>query len=388
MMAGKVPKSLPRMPECIYENWSLSFEMSDPNTPAPQPPGGQLLIYQDGGLNLQVRLDGQTVWLTQAAMADLYQTTPQNITLHLQSIYDERELSEAATCKDYLQVRTEGKRQVQRSLKHYSLDAILAVGYRVRSPRGTAFRQWATARLSELLVKGFTLDDERIKAGRTLGADYFDELLARIRDIRASERLFYQKITDIYATSVDYDENAELTQLFFQMVQNKMHWAAHGHTAAEIVRRRADASQPNMGLTTWKNAPTGAVRKQDVAVAKNYLTQEEISSLNLIVSAYLDFAELQARSHRPMHMADWISKLDDFIRLSGHNVLSHAGKISHQLAEEHAHAQYDEYDRRRRAISDAADADFDRAVKRIKEATPTPSPHRKKKGNPESESGA
>jgi len=384
-MAGKVPKSLPSIPECICENWSLSFEMSDPNTPTPLPPGGQLLIYQDGGLNLQVRLDGQTVWLTQAAMADLYQTTKQNISLHIQNILDDNELQQESVVKEYLTTAADGKRY---RTHHYSLDAILAVGYRVRSPRGTAFRQWATTRLSELLVKGFTLDDERIKAGRTLGADYFDELLARIRDIRASERLFYQKITDIYATSVDYDENAELTQLFFQMVQNKMHWAAHGHTAAEIVRRRADATQPNMGLTTWKNAPAGAVRKQDVAVAKNYLTQEEISSLNLIVSAYLDFAELQARSHRPMHMADWLAKLDDFIRLSGHNVLAHAGKISHQLAEEHAHAQYDEYDRRRRAISDAADADFDRAVKRIKEATPKPSPRRKNKENPESESGA
>jgi hypothetical protein len=205
-------------------------------------------------LKLQVRLDGQTVWLTQAQMAELYQTTPQNITLHLQSIYDDQELPEDATCKEYLQVRQEGQRQVQRSLKHYSLDVILAVGYRVRSPRGILFRQWATSRLRELLVKGFTLDDERIKAGRTIGADYFDELLARIRDIRASERLFYQKITDIYATSIDYDANAELTQLFFQTVQNKMHWAAHGHTAAEIVRARADAAKPNMGLTSWKNA--------------------------------------------------------------------------------------------------------------------------------------
>ena len=186
------------------------------------------------------------------------------------------------------------------------------------------------------MVKGFTLDDERIKAGRTLGADYFDELLDRIRDIRASERLFYQKITDIYATSIDYDADAELTKLFFQTVQNKMHWAAHGHTAAEIIRGRADASRPNMGLTTWKNAPAGPIRKQDVTIAKNYLTHEEIDSLNLVVSAYLDFAELQARSHRPMHMADWIAKLDDFLRLSDRDILTHAGKISHQLAEEHA----------------------------------------------------
>jgi hypothetical protein len=209
--------------------------------PVSQVPGGQVLIYRDGALNLQVRLDGQTVWLTQAAMADLYQTTPQNITVHVKTIYDEKELDPAATCKDCLQVRLEGGREVQRSLKHYSLDMILAVGYRVRSPRGTLFRQWATNRLRELLVKGFTLDDERIKAGKTIGADYFDELLARIRDIRTSERLFYQKITDIYATSIDYDPSAEMTQRFFQTVQNKMHWAAHGHTAAEVIRQRADA---------------------------------------------------------------------------------------------------------------------------------------------------
>jgi hypothetical protein len=343
------------------------------------PPGGQLLIYQDGGTKLQVRLDGQTVWLTQAAMAELYQTTPQNITLHLQGIYDDRELGEAATCKDYLQVRREGNRQVQRSLKHYNLDAILAVGYRVRSARGTLFRQWATARLTELLVKGFTLDDERIKAGRTIGADYFDELLARIRDIRASERLFYQKITDIYATSIDYDASAELTQLFFQTVQNKMHWAAHGHTAAEIVRDRANAAQPNMGLTTWKNAPAGPIRKGDVAIAKNYLTQEEISALNLIVSAYLDFAELQARSHRPMHMADWIGKLDAFLRLSDRDLLTHAGKVSHQLAEEHAHAQYEQYDRERRAIADSTASDFDQAVQGLREQAKEAKPVRRRK---------
>jgi hypothetical protein len=250
-------------------------------------PEGQLLIYSDGGLNLQVRLDGQTVWLTQAQMADLYQTTKQNVSLHIQNVLDDKELPSEAVVKEYLTTAADGK--CYRVL-HYSLDMILAVGYRVRSPRGTLFRQWATTRLRELLVKGFTLDDERIKAGRTIGADYFDELLARIRDIRASERLFYQKITDIYATSIDYDPNAELTQLFFQTVQNKMHWAAHGHTAAEIVRHRADAGKPNMGLTTWKNAPAGPVRKGDVAIAKNYLSREEIDAVNLIVSAYLDFA--------------------------------------------------------------------------------------------------
>lgn len=342
-------------------------------------PQGQLLIYNDGGLHLQVRLDGQTVWLTQAQMAELYQTTPQNITLHVQGVYDDGELPELATCKEYLQVRQEGTRQVQRSLKHYSLDMILAVGYRVRSPRGTLFRQWATARLRELLVKGFTLDDERIKAGRTIGADYFDELLARIRDIRASERLFYQKITDIYATSIDYDVNAELTQLFFQTVQNKMHWAAHGHTAAEIVRGRADATRPNMGLTTWKNAPAGLVRKGDVAIAKNYLNREEIEALNLIVSAYLDFAELQARARRPMHMADWIGKLDDFLRLSERDVLAHAGRVSHQEAEGHAHAQYALYERQRREIAQTDASDFDEAAKRLTEQSAPPKPRRRKR---------
>lgn len=345
----------------------------------PPNPGGQLLIYQDGATRLQVRLDGQTVWLTQAQLAELYQTTPQNITLHLQGIYDDGEILADATCKDFLQVRTEGTRQVQRNLKHYNLDAILAVGYRVRSPRGTAFRQWATARLSELLVKGFTLDDERIKAGRTIGADYFDELLARVRDIRASERLFYQKITDIYATSIDYDASAELTQLFFQTVQNKMHWAAHGHTAAEVVRQRADASKSNMGLTTWKNAPAGPVRKQDIAIAKNYLTPAEIESLNLIVSAYLDFAELQARSHKPMHMADWVAKLDDFLRLSDRDILQHAGRVTHEQPEQHAITQYEKYDHARRQLTDTSTSDFDSAVKRLTESsTPTP-PKRKKK---------
>jgi len=338
------------------------------NPPAPSESSpGQILIYTDAGLNLQVRLDGQTVWLTQLQMADLFQTSPQNITLHIKSIYEEGEQTPEATCKEYLQVRQEGARQIQRALKHYNLDMILAVGYRVRSQRGTQFRQWATTRLSELLIKGFTLDDERIKAGRTLGQDYFDELLARIRDIRSSERLFYQKITDIYATSIDYDRNADLTQEFFKTVQNKTHWAAHGHTAAEIVRQRADASKPHMGLTSWKNAPHGAVRKADVPVAKNYLNQEELEDLNLIVSAYLDFAELQARGHRPMHMREWISKLDDFLRLSERNILTNAGKISHALAEEHAHAQFAQFEEQRRQLEASQPvSDFDRTVEQIK----------------------
>ena len=348
--------------------------------PLPVERSGQVLIFQDAGLRLQVRLDGQTVWLTQLQMADLFQTSPQNITIHIAGIYEEDELAEGATCKEYLQVRFEGTRQVQRTLKHYSLDMILAVGYRVRSLRGTQFRQWATSRLGELLVKGFTLDDERIKAGRTLGEDYFDELLARIRDIRSSERLFYQKITDIYATSIDYDAKAAATQHFFKTVQNKMHWAAHGHTAAEVVRQRADARLPNMGLANWKNAPHGAVRKTDVAVAKNYLQQEELIELNLIVSAYLDFAELQARGKRPMHMRDWIVKLDDFLRLSDRDVLANAGRISHALAESHAHLQFAEYEEQRHQLeSQSVSTDFDHTVEQIKKLS-APAPRRPAKG--------
>jgi len=304
--------------------------------PADQPPGGNVLIYRDGGVDLKVRLDGQTVWLSQKGIADLFQTTKQNVSQHIINIYEEGELAPQATVKQYLTVQTEGNRRVSRLVDHYNLDAILAVGYRVRSPLGTRFRQWATARLSELLVKGFTLDDERIKAGRTLGDDYFDELLARIRDIRSSERMFYQKVTDIYATSIDYDADAELTKTFFQTVQNKMHWAAHGHTAAEIVRQRADATKPHLGLTAWKNAPAGPVRKADVTIAKNYLSHDEIDALNQIVSAYLEFAELQAKGRRPMHMADLIAKLDDFLKLSERDILTHLGKVSHQEAEDHA----------------------------------------------------
>ena len=353
---------------------SKSRKSTSPTDSAP----GQILIYQDAGLNLQVRLDGQTVWLTQLQIADLFQTSKQNISLHIQNILADGELVAKATVKQYLTVQIEGGRQVRRQVDHYNLEVILAVGYRVRSLRGTQFRQWATARLSELLVKGFTLDDERIKAGRTLGQDYFDELLARIRDIRSSERLFYQKITDIYATSIDYDRDAELTEVFFKTVQNKMHWAAHGHTAAEVVRRRANAAQPHMGLTTWKNAPQGAVRKADVSIAKNYLNKEELEQLNLIVSAYLDFAELQARGHKPMHMRDWIAKLDSFLRLSDREILSGAGKISHALAEEHAHAQFAIFEEQRRLEADASD--FDRTVEEVKQLGAS-SPKRLRKGD-------
>ena len=352
----------------------------------PLPPDGQLLIYADGGLNLQVRLDGQTVWLTQRLIAELFDVTVPNVNQHLKSIYEEGELQPEATIKRYLIVQTEGTRQVSRLVDHYNLDAILAVGYRVRSARGTAFRQWATARLSELLVKGFTLDDERIKAGRTLGDDYFEELLARIRDIRSSERMFWQKVLDIYATSIDYDGNAEASQLFFKTVQNKMHWAAHGHTAAEVIAARADAARPHMGLTAWKNAPAGAVRKTDVSIAKNYLNAEEIAALNLIVSAYLEFAEVRAKSKQPMHMRDWIAKLDDFLKLSDREILTHAGKISHETAKLKAGAEYETYRVAQAALPQPVDRHFAEAVdelKKIEGEAKAKKPGRKKKGGAE-----
>jgi len=331
---------------------------------------GQLLIYQDGSLRVQVRIDGKTVWLTQRLMAELYQVTVANINQHLKAIYEEGELSPEATIKQFLIVQTEGARRVSRMIEHYNLDAILAVGYRVRSARGTAFRQWATARLSELLVKGFTMDDERLKQGRTLGDDYFEELLERIRDIRSSERMFYQKITDIYATSIDYDPNAEITKTFFATVQNKLHWAIHGHTAAEIIYQRADASQPNMGLTTWKNAPYGPIRKSDVTVAKNYLSEEEIRELNRIVSMYLDYAEDQARRRKPMYMADWVKKLDAFLAFNERDILTKAGKVSQALAEKHAHAEFENYEAERRRIeATTPTSDFDRFVEKTRRLT-------------------
>lgn len=339
----------------------MDADMSNEANISPAPTG-QILIYQDGGLDLQVRLDGQTVWLTQRLMADLYQVSVPTANEHLTNIYSEGELSAEATIRKFRIVQTEGNRQVARNLDHYSLEAILAVGMRVRSLRGTVFRQWAIARLGELLVKGFTMDDERLKAGRTLGDDYFEELLARIRDIRSSERLFYQKVLDIYATSIDYDGKAEASQLFFKTVQNKMHWAAHGHTAAEIITERADASQPNMGLTSWGNSPHGAIRKKDVSIAKNYLDGEELEALNRIVSAYLEFAELQAMNKRPMHMGDWIAKLDDFLKLSDREILTHEGKISAEVAKLKAEGEYETFHRAQLAKPQPVDREFGEAI--------------------------
>lgn len=343
-------------------------------------PQSEILLYQteDGRTRIQCRLENETLWLTQAQIAELFQTTPQNVTLHLKAIFAEGELSEAATCKDYLQVRTEGSRQVSRRLRHYRLEAILAVGYRVRSHRGTQFRQWATARLGEYLVKGFTMDDERLKNPPGKGQkDYFDELLERIRDIRSSERRFYQKVLDIYATSVDYSPDAEQSQQFFATVQNKMHWATHGQTAAEVISRRADASKPFMGLQTTR--PGGIVRKDDVIVAKNYLTEGELQVLNRIVNLYIEYAELQALERKPMTMRDWIAKLDEFLKISGRELLDHPGKVSAEQAKAKAEIEYAKY----RAWLDTAprpvDADFENAAKELKKL---PRPRKPRGGKP------
>jgi hypothetical protein len=337
------------------------------NSQRPQQPEGQILIYHDGATRLQVRVEGRTVWLPQRLIAELFQVSVPTVNEHLANIYAEGELDQEATIRSFRIVQREGSRNVTRSIDHYSLDAILAVGYRVRSARGTAFRQWATAQLRDLLVKGFVLDDERLKEGRTLCEDYFDELIERIRDIRASERMFYQKITDIYATSIDYDPTHPISQTFFATVQNKLHWAIHGRTAAEIIRERADASAPHMGLTTWKNAPHGPIRKADVTVAKNYLTEDEIRELNRVVTMYLDYAEDQARRHKPMHMADWVAKLDAFLQFNERNILTHAGKVSHQIAEEYAHAEFEKYEaERQRLEASQPTSDFDKAVEKVK----------------------
>ena len=289
-----------------------------------------IIIYQteNGQTKLEVRLENETVWLTQKLMAELFQTTPQNITIHLKNIFEEGELNEEATCKDFLQVRKEGERTIERNQKFYNLDAIISVGYRIKSNVATRFRQWATQHIKEYIVKGFVLDDERLK-NPNHPFDYFEELERRIQEIRTSERRFYQKITDIYATSVDYDPTLETSILFFQTVQNKMHWAITGKTAAEIVSERANSTKPNMGLTSWRGTKP---RKQDVSIAKNYLNENELSALNNLVEQYLIFAQGQAMRRIPMYMNDWIEKLHGFLSLNDREILNHAGKISHQLA--------------------------------------------------------
>jgi len=327
----------------------------------------QLVIYQseDGKVKIETRMEGETIWLTQKLMAELFQTTPQNITIHLKNIFEEGELEEDSTCKEFLQVQREGKREVKRQQKYYNLDAILSVGYRIKSHVATRFRQWATARLKEYLVKGFTMNDELLKQAG--GGNYFDELLQRIRDIRSSEKVFWRKVLDIYATSIDYEPNHDMSVLFFQTVQNKMHWAAHGHTAAEIIYKRVDAGKANLGLTTFKGTrPT----QQETEIAKNYLNEEELNLLNRMVTAYLELAELQALNRRPMYMKDWIARLDDFLKMTGNDILTHAGKISHQKALEKARAEYKKYHQQQLQQPTQAEKDYirhiEQAAKKLK----------------------
>jgi hypothetical protein len=343
------------------------------------------LLYptEDGRTRIELRLEGDTLWLTQVQMADVYQISVPAVNQHLKAIYAEGELTPEATIKSHLMVRPEGDRTVTRPVNHYDLRVVLAVGMRVRSHRGTQFRQWANARLNEYLVKGFAMDDERLKNPKGLGqTDYFDELLEKIRDIRASERRFYQKVLDIYATSVDYTPNTELSERFFATVQNKMHFAVHGRTAAELVADRADAAQPFMGLRTTR--PGGVVRKGDVGVAKNYLDQDELDVLHRIVNAYIEFAELQAISRKPMTMRDWITKLDEFLKLTGRDLLHHAGTITTDESRAKAEAEYARWRAAEDARPRAVDAHFEAAAKQLVEAAKA-KPRRRK---PSGEGGA
>ncbi|MGO1537616.1 MAG: virulence RhuM family protein [Yaniella sp.] len=330
--------------------------MSDELAPNP----GQFLVYRDesGTVRIDVRFDGETVWLTQAQLVELFESSKQNISDHLQNIFEEGELNPEATVRNFRTVRQEGSREVTRNLTYYNLDMIISVGYRVRSKVATQFRIWATQHLREFIVKGFVMDDERLK-NPDVPFDYFDELLRRIQDIRTSERRFYQKITDVYTTSIDYDPEAEVTKTFYATVQNKLHWAIVGQTAAEVVKSRADASKPNMGLTSWRG---DKVRKTDVGVAKNYYDEEELAALNNLVEQYLIFAEGQAQRRIPMKMVDWITKLDAFLLLNDREVLKDAGRVTQQLAQGHAAEEYGKY---RQNILDSAESDFDRFSKRM-----------------------
>lgn len=336
--------------------------MSNPKNPT------ELVLYatEDGTAQFFLRAEDGTVWLSQIELAELFQTSVPNINIHIKNVIDEGELTEVRTIKDDLIVRTEGSRQVRRTVKLYNLDMILAIGYRVKSPRGTQFRQWATAHLREYLIKGFVLDSDRLKGGDS--GDYFDELLQRIRDIRASERRFYQKVRELFALAVDYADDGEATGIFFAEVQNKMFFAVTGSTAAELVVQRADPTQPNMALTTWK---AGRVRKADVIVAKNYLNEEELEHLNRIVSMFMDFAELRAESRKKLSMADWRAYVDTFLEFTERAVLKGAGRMSHQAMTTIAHERYEQFDeaRRRAEALEADQADLRELAKLEKQIT-------------------
>ena len=323
----------------------------------------EVLFYTapEGSSHIEVFYEDETFWLSQKKMGELFGVDVRTVNEHLNNIFTTNELVKDSTIRNFRIVQKEGSRQVSRGVDFYNLDAIIAVGYRVNSIEATRFRIWSTKTLREFIIKGFVLDDERLKQGKKFGKDYFDELLERIREIRASERRFYQKITDIYAQcSIDYDPRSEVTHNFYKMVQNKLHWAITGHTAAEIIAERAKAEKPNMGLTAWKNAPKGKILKTDVAIAKNYLNEPELDELNRIVSMYLDYAENQARRKIPMSMKDWAARLDNFLQFNEYAVLKDAGRISAEIAKKLAEQQYDQY----RILQDHNYvSDFDEAIK-------------------------
>lgn len=316
-------------------------------------------VSQNEGNSIEVRFEENTLWLTQQLIAELFGTTKQNVSLHIQNIIADGELAADATVKDFLTVRQEGDRQVSRTLEYYNLDMIIAVGYRVNSKRATEFRQWATAILRDYAIRGYVIDRKRMENGTFLNEDYFEHLLAEIREIRLSERRFYQKITDIYATSLDYNPDAPTTVEFFAKVQNKLHYAVHGHTAAELIVERADAQKEHMGLTSWENAPDGKIVKTDVSIAKNYLTERELEDLGRIVNAYLDLAERRAKRRIPMTMADWARRLDRILIADDMEILQDAGKISAEIAREYAENEFEKY----RVIQDRLfKSDFDRQM--------------------------
>ena len=332
--------------------------------------GGELILYttNDGQARINLRaLDG-TVWLTQLQLAELFGVSVANVNVHIKNILADGELTEEATIKDYLIVAREAARDVERRVKHYRLDMVLAVGYRVRSPRGTQFRQWATTHLRDYLVKGFVLDDQRFKKGQD--SSYFDELLERIRDIRSSEKEFWRKVLDIFSTSVDYAPQTDDAKRFFATVQNKMHFAAHGKTAAEVIWQRSDATQPHAGMTNWTDGKSGLPRRADAEIAKNYLQPDELNLLNRIVTAYLEFAELQALGRQPMTMAAWTTKLDEFIRVMGRDVLPHAGHISHDQAMAKARSQWELYRVQRANEVSAVEVEFEKVAKKLPKIGP------------------
>ncbi len=327
-------------------------------------PDNQITVYQtpDGNITIEVLYSNENIWLPQKRMAELFGCSADNISLHLKNIYAEKELDESATAEDFSVVQIEGKREVIRSVRCYSLEAIIAVGYRVNSERGTQFRQWAITILQQYIHKGFVIDSDRFKYGSRFSTRYFDDLLEEIRDIRSSERMLYQKITDIYATSIDYSPKAQDTKQFFATVQNKLHFAITRQTAAEIIAARARSDKPNMGLTSWRKAPGGKIMPGDVAIAKNYLDKPELDHLNRIVTMYLDFAELQAVRNKPMFMKDWIEKLNAFLKFSEYEILTNAGQISHEVALALASKEYERF----KKIQDTNYiSDFDKEIKRI-----------------------